>query len=227
MAEKTSVCKPRLVQGIMAIIFGGSMAVVDVLYPSKFPTILEVDYDTPYRYFVAQGNQSSRNTSAANSTTNTPLPLPRYQKMGNSNEYSERHSLYRDLGADNPPTARSTYATICGGHPSLLDDSSGPSSSGLNQLGSEDGDSITHIIDDTEDGIDNAAFEQESDDGCVMVDGKRAVTLQDFGKFADRAQSPAGSTAGSVAAKRRVLGSSIGFNVKDISIDMHTDSSKW
>ncbi|XP_037285233.1 dual oxidase maturation factor 1 isoform X2 [Rhipicephalus microplus] len=180
-----------LIVGIMAIIFGGSMAVVDVLYPSKFPTILEVDYDTPYRYFVAQGNQSSRNTSAANSTTNTPLPLPRYQKMGNSNEYS------------------------------------GPSSSGLNQLGSEDGDSITHIIDDTEDGIDNAAFEQESDDGCVMVDGKRAVTLQDFGKFADRAQSPAGSTAGSVAAKRRVLGSSIGFNVKDISIDMHTDSSKW
>ncbi|XP_075538953.1 dual oxidase maturation factor 1-like isoform X1 [Dermacentor variabilis] len=182
-----------LVVGIMAVIFGGSMAVVDVLYPSKFPTILEVDYDTPYRYFVAQGNQSSRNTSAANSTANTPVPLPKYQKMGHGDDYS------------------------------------GPSSSGLHQLGSEDGDSITHIIDDTEDGIDNAAFEQESDDGCVIVDGKRAVTLQDFGKFADsnRAQSPAGSRAGSVAAKRRVLGSSIGFNVKDVTIDMHSDSSKW
>lgn len=187
-----------LVFGILAIIFGGSMAVVDILYPSKFPTILEVDYDTPYRYFVAQGNQSSRNTSAANSTANTPLPLHKYQKMGSSEEYS------------------------------------GPSSSGLNQLGSlvtpsDDGDSITQMIDESDVGIDNAAFEQESDDGCVIVDGKRAVTLQDFGKFADanRSQSPAGSRASSVATKRRVFGSSIGFNVKDVTIDIHADSSKW
>ncbi|KAK8772265.1 dual oxidase maturation factor 1-like [Amblyomma americanum] len=186
-----------LVVGILAIIFGGSMAVVDILYPSKFPTILEVDYDTPYRYFVAQGNQSSRNTSAANSTANTPVPLPKYQKMGSSEDYS------------------------------------GPSCSGLNQLGtlapSDDGDSITHIIDEQDGGIDNVAFEQESDDGCVMVDGKRAVTLQDFGKFADanRGHSPAGSQSSSVAAKRRVFGSSIGFNVKDVTIDMHAESSKW
>lgn len=186
-----------LVVGILAIIFGGSMAVVDILYPSKFPTIMEVDYDTPYRYFVAQGNQSSRNTSAANSTANTPVPLPKYQKMGPSDDYS------------------------------------GPSSSGLNQLGSlapsDDGDSITHIIDEQDGGIDNVAFEQESDDGCVMVDGKRAVTLQDFGKFADanRGHSPAGSQSSSVAAKRRVFGSSIGFNVKDVTIDMHAESSKW
>ncbi|CAN7998633.1 unnamed protein product, partial [Ixodes pacificus] len=75
-----------LIIGILAIILGGVMALVDILYPSKFPTVLEVDYDTPYRYFVAQGN-TSRNTSAANSTANSPVPLPKYHKMGSSEEY--------------------------------------------------------------------------------------------------------------------------------------------
>ncbi|CAN8022228.1 hypothetical protein HPB47_008045 [Ixodes persulcatus] len=188
-----------LIIGILAIILGGVMALVDILYPSKFPTVLEVDYDTPYRYFVAQGN-TSRNTSAANSTANSPVPLPKYQKMGSSDEYS------------------------------------GPSSSGINPLGgiilpADDSDSITNMIEEPDAGIDNAAFESEHEDGCVMVDGKRAVTLQDFGKFADanRISSPSSSNSGSgsMAAKRRAFGSSIGFNVKDVTIDIHAESSKW
>ena len=38
--------------GITAIIIGATVSIVDILFPNKFSTILEVDYDTPYRYFV-------------------------------------------------------------------------------------------------------------------------------------------------------------------------------
>lgn len=104
----------------------------------------------------------------------------------------------------------------------------------MNQLGgvaapSDDGDSVTNILQDSDDGIDNAAFDQEGEDGCIMVDGKRAVTLQDFGKFAqaNRVNAPVSPTSDPMTAKRRAFGSSIGFNVKDVAIDIHAESSKW
>lgn len=191
-----------LIGGILAVLVGGAMAVVDILYPSKFATILEVDYDTPYRYFVAQGNQSSRNTSAVNSVNNSPVPLPKYHNMG----------IHED---DNIPF-------------------NGPSSSGLNQLSElvvpsedddgEDEDSIAKVVEESTEGIDNAAFEQGSDDGCVIVDGKRAVTLQDFGKFADarRRQSPKPASD-----KRHAFATSIGFNLQDVTINVHDETTKW
>ena len=38
--------------GIAAIIVGATVTILDILFPNRFSTILEVDYDTPYRYFV-------------------------------------------------------------------------------------------------------------------------------------------------------------------------------
>lgn len=35
--------------GISAIVVGGAVAIVDILFPHKFSTILEVDYGMPYR----------------------------------------------------------------------------------------------------------------------------------------------------------------------------------
>lgn len=38
--------------GLTALVIGLTVSIVDILFPHKFSTILEVDYDTPYRYFV-------------------------------------------------------------------------------------------------------------------------------------------------------------------------------
>ena len=38
--------------GVTSILVGALVSIVDTLFPNKFSTILEVDYDTPYRYFV-------------------------------------------------------------------------------------------------------------------------------------------------------------------------------
>ncbi|KAH9516001.1 hypothetical protein DERF_006766 [Dermatophagoides farinae] len=38
--------------GLTACFIGATVSIVDILFPNKFSTILEVDYDTPYRYFV-------------------------------------------------------------------------------------------------------------------------------------------------------------------------------
>ncbi|KFM72662.1 Dual oxidase maturation factor 1, partial [Stegodyphus mimosarum] len=40
--------------GILSVIVGTAMSILDNFYPNKFSTIFEVDYDTPYRYFVGQ-----------------------------------------------------------------------------------------------------------------------------------------------------------------------------
>lgn len=41
-----------LIKGVTAVLVGAAVTIVDTLFPNKFSTILEVDYDTPYRYFV-------------------------------------------------------------------------------------------------------------------------------------------------------------------------------
>lgn len=46
-----------LAGGLLAVIIGSIVTIIDAIFPNKFSTILEIDYDTPYRYFVA-GNES-------------------------------------------------------------------------------------------------------------------------------------------------------------------------
>ncbi|XP_076328179.1 dual oxidase maturation factor 1-like isoform X2 [Tachypleus tridentatus] len=45
--------------GCIALLTGLVVVIVDILYPNTFITILEVDYDTPYRYFVQQTSSTS------------------------------------------------------------------------------------------------------------------------------------------------------------------------
>ncbi|KAI1304156.1 Dual oxidase maturation factor 1 [Halotydeus destructor] len=47
-----------LVAGATSILVGASVTIIDTLFPNKFSTILEVDYDTPYRYFVGNDAHS-------------------------------------------------------------------------------------------------------------------------------------------------------------------------
>lgn len=41
-----------LMGGGLAVLVGAVVSILDTLFPNKFSTILEIDYDTPYRYFV-------------------------------------------------------------------------------------------------------------------------------------------------------------------------------
>ncbi|XP_013789395.2 dual oxidase maturation factor 1-like, partial [Limulus polyphemus] len=45
--------------GSIALMTGLMVVIVDILFPNKFITILEVDYDTPYRYFVRQTSRTT------------------------------------------------------------------------------------------------------------------------------------------------------------------------
>jgi len=50
--------------GILCVIVGCAISVVDLLLPHKFSTILEVDYDTPYdRHIILQDNKPNNNRS--------------------------------------------------------------------------------------------------------------------------------------------------------------------
>ncbi|CAL1286667.1 unnamed protein product [Larinioides sclopetarius] len=110
-----------LAAGITAIVVGGAVAVVDLLFPNKFATILEVDYDMPYRYLVSQ-----------------PNPVVQKQKCSQSNS----------------STSVQTSST----------NSSNESK-----------------------GFENSAYEgEEEEDYSTIVNGKRAVSLRNFGKFAQK-----------------------------------------
>uniref|UniRef100_T1JS80 Dual oxidase maturation factor 1 n=1 Tax=Tetranychus urticae TaxID=32264 RepID=T1JS80_TETUR len=54
--------------GSSALAVGTILAIIDILFPNKFSTILEVDYDTPYRYFV--GNDAHLFGGLANNCIN-------------------------------------------------------------------------------------------------------------------------------------------------------------
>ena len=41
-----------LFAGLLAVTVGAIVLMIDTMFPHKFSTILEIDYDTPYRYFV-------------------------------------------------------------------------------------------------------------------------------------------------------------------------------
>ncbi|XP_013782402.1 dual oxidase maturation factor 2-like, partial [Limulus polyphemus] len=107
-----------LVAGVVAILVGTTVAIIDTLFPNKFSTILEVDYDTPYSYFVGQDS---------NSLTKSGLV-----------------------------TQPATFSPD-GAMP-------GPS----------------------QDGVDNAAYENDDSDVSTIFNGKRAVSLHSFGKFTQR-----------------------------------------
>ncbi|KAG8193700.1 hypothetical protein JTE90_005000 [Oedothorax gibbosus] len=96
-----------LAAGIVSVVVGGAEAVLDLLFPNKFSTILEVDYDMPCRY------------------TRTGYQVPEPPKV--------------------PPAPK--------------------------------------------EGFENNAFEkgeEEEENYSTLVNGKRAVSLRNFGKFAQK-----------------------------------------
>ncbi|XP_076348725.1 dual oxidase maturation factor 1-like [Tachypleus tridentatus] len=109
-----------LAAGIVTVLVGATVVIVDTVFPNKFSTILEVDYDTPYRYFMVQD-------SAYTKVNKTSLEL---------------QPISQPLDAAVPGTST--------------------------------------------EGIDNPAYENDDSDVTTMVNGKRAVSLHQFGKLARR-----------------------------------------
>ncbi|XP_064456406.1 dual oxidase maturation factor 2-like isoform X2 [Ornithodoros turicata] len=159
-----------LVAGVIAVLCGFAVAVVDTLFPNKFSTILQVDYDTPYRYFVGQDLGDRKTSTISN--------------------IGSKLSLCPD-GSDCPKEALAVASGSVGG-------------------------------------IDNAAFDNDDDDdGSVVIDGKRAVSLQHFGKYAAKEQRRKSSNHLQLPPRR-----STGFSFtvspsnKDVNIDLQS-AAMW
>ena len=91
--------------GITAIIIGATVSIVDILFPNKFSTILEVDYDTPYRYFV--GND-------AHIIGSLPSPMSAYysyqspDSLVGSEKYQKSRSSNGNVGSNKHISASKT-----------------------------------------------------------------------------------------------------------------------
>ncbi|GIX79645.1 dual oxidase maturation factor 1 [Caerostris extrusa] len=156
--------------GILSTVVGTLMSILDNFFPNKFSTIFEVDYDTPYRYFVGQ-----------DSTTVAPQPR-------------EHLSLQASVPSNPVP-----FSII--GSPSSAD------------------------------GLINEGFEEEEDDDKnrdygTIINGKRAVSLKNFGKFA---QKEAGRRK-QLSYMQRKINSFSGPHSsrgKQVSIDMKSAAALW
>ncbi|XP_071034866.1 dual oxidase maturation factor 1 isoform X4 [Parasteatoda tepidariorum] len=159
--------------GMLSTIVGLVMSLLDNFYPNKFSTIFEVDYDTPYRYFVGQDSAI------------IPSPLKE--------------------------------------HPSL-ELSSTTSSQEFSKIGSPNRSPL---------GLINDAFEEEDEDKCkeygTIINGKRAVSLKNFGKFA---QKEANRKKHVSYMSRKINSFSgphipVGHNGKQVNIDMKSSAALW
>lgn len=157
--------------GILSTIVGVFMSVVDNFFPNKFSTIFEVDYDTPYRYFVGQDS--------------TVVPQPR-----------EHVSLQASVPSTSVPF-------------SLI---GSPGSAA---------------------GLINDAYEDDDDDKSrdyygTIINGKRAVSIKNFGKFA---QKEAGRRKQLSYMQRKIHSFSGPHSSpprgKQVSIDMKSAAAMW
>ncbi|XP_076326909.1 dual oxidase maturation factor 1-like isoform X2 [Tachypleus tridentatus] len=91
-----------LVAGIIAVLIGTIVAIVDTAFPNKFSTILEVDYDTPYRYFVGQDH------SVFNKTEKTSLELQTVAHTADAAEPGTSRAGVDNVGYENDDSDVST-----------------------------------------------------------------------------------------------------------------------
>lgn len=163
------------------------MTIIDTLFPNKFSTILEVDYDTPYRYFVgndahiigphglANGHAcphqsaSATSSSATNSTCcgNTPLSSQSSTGSSNSNVLTKTKS---DASTSTTPEKD-------------LNDTTVTTTAEIEQQQPHH-----HQNGVTNEGYQKGDEDEDSDVSTTIIDGKRAVSLHNFGKFAAQQQ---------------------------------------
>ena len=95
--------------GAIAVLVGAIITIIDTLYPNKFSTILEIDYDTPYRYFV--GNDAhvfghmAADRGMEQQKERPPTPPPRdfgkeAQTFGRASIRKQVAARYSNLASD-------------------------------------------------------------------------------------------------------------------------------
>lgn len=153
------------------------MSLLDNFFPNKFSTIFEVDYDTPYRYFVGQ-----------DTTMNTIINSP-----------AVRH--HASVNVSTPKIKPAPFSVM---------ESPNTSSVGL----------VNNAFEDDED-------DDKNKDYGTIVNGKRAVSLKNFGKFA---QKEAGRKK-QLSYMQRKINSFSGPHTlsrgRDVNIDMRSSAAMW
>lgn len=95
-----------VVAGVLCVFVGLVISVVDLVYPHRFSTILEVDYDTPYdRHIIIEESHDTRNNKrkSTSSTSNSRLEEPPGAGLGTRilRRLSKRERLDGRQGVDN------------------------------------------------------------------------------------------------------------------------------
>lgn len=214
--------------GFLALFVGAIYALLDTIYPNKFSTILEVDYDTPYRYFVgndahllsshdllAKSPSSSKTNSTTTSccgrqmlqklksdaSTSTIMSIPINEKHKHRTSLSSNsHNIFqgKDNAAYEPELEqqkpagekqRSAPAKI-----DRTDESGGHFAENFNEneaieLKTSADQSKSKKRRPHQTTLNTSTASSSGDDGEVtttIIDGKRAVSLHNFGKFAEQ-----------------------------------------
>lgn len=198
-----------LIAGCIAVVVGAAVTIVDTLFPNKFSTILEVDYDTPYRYFVGndahlfgQANMDKSNHLVASATSSTATSTTTCDKGTNSSSSVLKPSLTKTKSDASTLTNTSIPVTRDAG-------SDGTVTSTTPSIHEADIEVDLEILQSTDDrkfqkmvnshGVTNKGFIEEedqedvrseagSDVSTTIIDGKRAISLHNFGRFAAKQQ---------------------------------------
>ncbi|KPM11770.1 hypothetical protein QR98_0103450 [Sarcoptes scabiei] len=153
----------------------------DYLYPNKFSTILEVDYDTPYRYFVGNDMQM---------IGSLPPPLNAYYYHHNHQSSLSMKGLGMEsnvgagVGQQFYLKSKPFAASIKTKNDSHQNDNQQHLTASKTAVsfssGSEENASSTAQEDDRDEN------DELSDVSTTIIDGKRAISLSNFGKYAER-----------------------------------------
>ena len=216
--------------GFLAIFIGAIYALLDTLYPNKFSTILEVDYDTPYRYFVgndahllsshdllAKSPSSSKTNSTTTSccgrqmlqklksdaSTSTVMSIPVNEKHKHRTSLtSNSHNIFQQ-GKDNAAyepelDSKSIKSNLNNPNKSIkinrLDESynenyNGENSEEIELKQANDVNNNKRTQQRSQNALNTSASSgEDSEVTTTIIDGKRAVSLHNFGKFAEQQQ---------------------------------------
>lgn len=203
-----------LAAGSLSVVVGAVITIVDILFPNKFSTILEVDYDTPYRYFVGNDahligvNGISTNGSVhscqhhsayatnSNLTESTCFGMPLSSQ--NSTRSRDSSGMNRTTKSDkststtekekddkqNGTMTTTTTTTIA----NIENDGGVINEAYQMDIEIEDENENNKSDHHNEMSIDDDDDDGDSDVSTTIIDGKRAISLSNFAKFAAQQQ---------------------------------------
>lgn len=211
--------------GILGVAVGASLLMIDIMFPHKFSTILEIDYDTPYRYFVGNDahllghancpheaaspmSSSATDTTCCGNSHNSRRQSRLLRKMKSDASTSTtmsipiKRSSPCDLN-DNRPVSSSTSSSVTQTATVKLENTN-INNNNSNQLLPPSAAGFSNAAFDAEEGVETEkdacriivsssnnnedAESEDSDVSTTIIDGKRAISLHNFGKFTAQQQ---------------------------------------